>query len=193
MYTDYKRCAAEAGQKILSYMSYWRQIKQMNISFAKLGVEECEFCNEFKIHINEKESPVADGTEIIRKKTRKNKSSDSTDVNKSKTKTSVKERCVEKCAVCDRYAIHAEEKRLSLEHCVFDKAAAETDKGTLYFSCDLQKVIPRLPGYKKRLFTSRLISFNMTFIGRRREDTQAQSCRSIVARSSIGKKRRKYR
>ena len=90
MYTDYKRCAAEAGQKILSYVSYWRQIKQMNISFAKLGVEECELCDESKIHINEKESPVADSTVIVRKKTRKNKSSDSTDVNKSKTKTSAK-------------------------------------------------------------------------------------------------------
>ena len=55
----------EAGQKILSYMSYWRQIKQMNISFAKLGVEECKLCDEFKIHINEKESPFADGTEIV--------------------------------------------------------------------------------------------------------------------------------
>ena len=77
---------------------------------------------------------------------------------------------MEKCTVCDRYAIHAKE-RLSLEHYGFDKAAAETDKGTLYLSCDLQKVIllPRLPGYKKCLFTSRLISFNMTFapIGKR--------------------------
>ena len=70
MYTDYKRCVTEVGQKILSYVSYWRQIKQMNISFAKLGVEECELCDEFKIHINEKESPVADSTEIVRKKTR---------------------------------------------------------------------------------------------------------------------------
>ena len=34
-----------------------------------------------------------------------------------------------------------------------------------YLSCDLQKVIllPRLPGCKKCLFTSRLITFNLTF------------------------------
>ena len=96
MYVNYKRCAVEAGQKILLYVSYWRQIKKMNISFAKLGVEECDLCDEFKIHINEKESPVADSMEIVRPKTRKNKSSDSTEVNKSKTKKSAKkERCVE--------------------------------------------------------------------------------------------------
>ena len=46
-----------------------------------------------------------------------------------------------------------------------DKKTATSDKSTVFFSVDLQKVVllPRLPGYKKCIFTSRLITFNMTF------------------------------
>ena len=46
-----------------------------------------------------------------------------------------------------------------------EKLKAKTDKETVYLSADLQKVVllPRMPSYKKCIFTTRLITFNMTF------------------------------
>ena len=67
MYDDYKLCAEEANRKPYSYSTYWRHIKEMNISFAKLRVEECEKCDEHKIHMSENAN--VDGAESVRKKT----------------------------------------------------------------------------------------------------------------------------
>ena len=37
------------------FNSYWRQIRKLNISFTKLGEEECEICLEQMHHRNRKE------------------------------------------------------------------------------------------------------------------------------------------
>ena len=50
MYEDYKLCCEEDIKKSYSYIKFWRTIKDMHISFAKLGLEECEVCDAFKLH-----------------------------------------------------------------------------------------------------------------------------------------------
>ena len=53
MYEDYEICCQENNRKVLSYITYWRVIKTMNISVAKLGIDECETCDEYRIHKEE--------------------------------------------------------------------------------------------------------------------------------------------
>ena len=43
MFEDYKICCEE-NRKVYLYIKYWRILKKMNISFARLGTEECEVC-----------------------------------------------------------------------------------------------------------------------------------------------------
>ena len=129
----------------------------MNISFAVLGVEECETCDEFKIHIaeyrrnNDFDEESGDVAELVRKKKRKTYATDQPT------------RCKNVCKICDTYEQHYSEK-------IFTRNDYENEKKlntatTINLSADLQKVVllPRLPGYKKSIFTTRLIAFNMTF------------------------------
>ena len=53
MYDDYKLFCAEFDRKCLSYLTYWREVKAMNISFAKLGSEECELCDKQRLHLGD--------------------------------------------------------------------------------------------------------------------------------------------
>ena len=50
MYESYKKHCAEKEEKALSLSSYSRKIKSTNISFAKLGHEECEICIKHEEH-----------------------------------------------------------------------------------------------------------------------------------------------
>lgn len=47
MYNDYLQ---KHSEEFVSYDVYRKTVKQMNISFAKLGHEECEICEQFEIH-----------------------------------------------------------------------------------------------------------------------------------------------
>ena len=42
MYSDYVNECKNASKRQLSYVTYTRQTRELNISFAKLGTEECE-------------------------------------------------------------------------------------------------------------------------------------------------------
>ena len=50
VYESYKKHCAEKDEKALSLSSYSRKIKSMNISFAKLGHEECKICIKHEEH-----------------------------------------------------------------------------------------------------------------------------------------------
>ena len=50
MYGSYTKLCVEKGVKVLSSSSYYRTIKEMNISFAKLGHEQCEGCLGYDEH-----------------------------------------------------------------------------------------------------------------------------------------------
>ena len=51
MYVDYVEECKKDEQRCLSYVSYTRELKSQNISFAKLGNEECEICDEHQLHV----------------------------------------------------------------------------------------------------------------------------------------------
>ena len=87
--------------------------------------------------------------DVLRKKTRK------------ETDTVNLVSCFENCNSCASYKVHVKKRNESRQI----KKTATSDKSTVFFSADLQKVVLllRLPGYKKCIFTSRLITFNMTF------------------------------
>jgi len=53
MYKDYSESCQEPP---ISYVSYGRQVRDMNISFAKLGDEECETCESHKMHLKEEKA-----------------------------------------------------------------------------------------------------------------------------------------
>ena len=137
MYEDYKNCMMERGHKIMSYMTYWRQVKEMNISFAKLGVEECEICDEFKIHISEAQKDLADSAPVVNKKTKRTATSEESEANEpatstKKTKKNIDEsdRCDGQCAICEKFVEHNKLKKLSLSEYGNDRLKAETDKET---------------------------------------------------------------
>ena len=192
MYEDYKLHVEEAGRKCLSYVTYWREVKSMNISFAKLGVEECEVCDQYKIHKAEKKITGGDAAaEVVRKKSRKQKEKEN-EKSTSSTNTDKNEICAGTCDICSEYAKHVEAKTISLEGYKADTLKAKVDKETIYLSCDLQKVIllPRIPGYKTCLFTSRLIAFNQTFapIGRRGKEHNLKPVGVLWHESIAGRK-----
>ena len=49
MHADYKHCCDMDNRKAFSEIKYRRIVKEMNISFANFGIEECETCDEYKI------------------------------------------------------------------------------------------------------------------------------------------------
>ena len=160
MYEDYKISCQEEDRKVYSYITYWRIIKEMNISFAKLGTEECEVCDTYRIHRDYKKqetnghtSPQRDTAEMVRKKTRK------------ETDNEEFIECSRICDVCSAYKANISERYESRQDYVADKELATTDNSTFFLSADLQKfvLLPRMLGYKKCIFTFKLIAFNMTF------------------------------
>lgn len=72
MYDDYVECCVTDRKKTYSYVTYYRKIKALNISFVKLGIEECEKCDEFEIHANEAAANPEgrNAATALRKKTR---------------------------------------------------------------------------------------------------------------------------
>ena len=50
MYEAFKNKCDLKDHKVLSVSTYARKIKSMNISFAKLGHEECEVCIKYNEH-----------------------------------------------------------------------------------------------------------------------------------------------
>ena len=70
------------------------------------------------------------------------------------------------CQICSQWLEHKHKYSLTRIAYQLDKdAAKDSTNNTLYLSSDMQKVIllPRLPGYKLRLFTKRLVVINQTF------------------------------
>ena len=71
--------------------------------------------------------------------------------------------CHDDCEICEAHQFHIASVKCIRSTYRKDK---ERKEGTVVVSCDLQKVIllPRLPGYRESIFTSRLIAFNKSFV-----------------------------
>ena len=124
-------------------MSYYRRVRKMNISFAKLGEEECECCLEILYHDCTAQDATAE------------------DTGSAERLANIKPG---ECQKCDTWAEHIKKSNESRKSYRKDADTyPEPDK--YYVSADLQKVImlPRLPGVKKCVFTRRIIAFHETF------------------------------
>eukprot|EP00111_Clytia_hemisphaerica_P019495 TCONS_00057496-protein len=53
MYEDYLDQRKENNENTMSYVQYTRIVKSQNISFAKLGDDECEMCESHKLHLRD--------------------------------------------------------------------------------------------------------------------------------------------
>ena len=115
-------------------------MKEYNISFCKLGEEECDVCLSFKLHAHD-------------------------DISREEDTYTVGEFIyIKNCEICDEHLCHMEvvtilkkEYRKDVE-----KSFSDTEK---CFAVDMQKVImlPVMCGVKSYLFTPRLTTYHLTF------------------------------
>ena len=135
MYKDY----IEGGGKC-QYAMYRKQIAEKNISFAKLGTEECENCLEFDEH------PCS-----------RNRNNKTPPPQQQQQQQQI-------CEVCVAHELHVTNDKNARMAYKSDSSKVNTVEES-YFSVDLQKVVmlPRLPGVKTVAFTKRIIGYNETF------------------------------
>jgi len=113
---------------------YRREVKKKNISFAKLGLEECETCEHFKIH--------------------KNETAHDANNNKDCCRTCLAFHKHEKNYIAAR-KMYAEAKEL--------KKKGENDTCYFSVDLEKVIMLPRLESFKSVIFTTRLTVFNETF------------------------------
>ena len=56
MHKDYKMKCSVDGRKIYCYVQYRKNVRDLNISFAKLGSEKCETCDTHRLLVQRKEN-----------------------------------------------------------------------------------------------------------------------------------------
>ena len=145
MYKDFKESNPDLK---VSHTRYWEEIKAMNISFVKLGEEECELGDLQDAHLKE-----IHGLE---------KQNDRNKIKDPKTKK-VEKVSFQGCKICSKYIEpinYANESRSAYRS---DKDRSW--KNELVVSGDLMKVTmcPEMPGLKKSIFAKRIVLFHETF------------------------------
>ena len=122
--------------------TYRRRLQAKNISFARLGEEECEVCEAIVHHACQGEV----GNERMSHEER----------------ISIIQPGI--CKECDDWKAHIEKAKESREAYRRDADTYPAD-GEYCFSADMQKVmmLPRLPGNKTAVFTRRIVMYHETF------------------------------
>ena len=136
MYDDF----SQTSSGLIHYSTYQKIVHSMNISFAKLGEEECETCEKYKMHEHDSEEGTLPNV----------------DMGKLKEK-----------AFHSQMKIAANVK---LGYCIFqnqiycEDCKKQVNEKEAIFAADLEKVtmLPRMPGFKTAIFTRRTILFNET-------------------------------
>lgn len=177
-YTDIK-CSLESFRKIIS--------DDLNISFTKLGNEECEHCVAHEIHQkihNQENNECGNAFENkIEELTATSEKLSSVELDDEENVISTDEEQVEKlvgdqnenvekicteekCRECLKWKKHMLQASQARENYRLDGDSDKLSNSNLCFSVDLQKVImlPRMNGIKKVLFTKRIIAFNESFV-----------------------------
>ena len=137
MYNYYKE---SQGSCRISYNTYMKRINKMNISFVKLGEEECEVCTAIELHEcaqNKEECTKTERMEAIQEGV---------------------------CEQCDSWKLHIKRDKEARTQYQNDRDTFP-EKDHFFLSADMQKVImlPRLPGQKIAVFTRRIVMFHETF------------------------------
>ena len=143
MHNDFK----ENGSGLIHYSTYAKVVQSMNISFAKLGEEECETCEAYRLHVHDEEGngPLPE-------------------VDEEKCEKYRNPLPIPSCTKCHDWAHHI--VRVDIARALYRKDGKESVQGgDPVYSADLEKVImlPRLPGNKTAVFTRRIVLFNETF------------------------------
>ena len=143
MHRDY---IEEFPEYTVSYAYYYKVLKSLNISFVKLGEEECEKCELQSKHLLH-EHPELD---VIEPETKRRKTVD--------------KRSVDGCETCMIFKVHIDIANRCREEYKKDKERKLEEKEVVV-STDMQKVVmlPRMPGLKLAIFTRRLVAFHQTF------------------------------
>jgi len=144
MHKDF--CDSNPDVKV-SYTYYYQKIKKLNISFVKLGEEECERCNLQDKHLEELHGLDKSNFNIRN------------DENKT-----CKKQTFDNCTSCKEFENHiqvATEARKRYR----EEKERKWDDDELVVSVDMQKVImlPRIPGLKVVVFCKRIVLLNETF------------------------------
>ena len=192
MYEAYGKVCEKAERKVLSLSSYTRKLNKMNISFAKLGHEQCETCLKHEVH-----GCVASSEHIACKCCKRSKTMQcgccrrflsAWTIAKTKNKIVKVVNCDNNnCKCCQSHEYfkeQVEKKKEECNQCVFHKQHLERsylarieykkDKKlsedpdlteSVYMSLDLQKVrmIPEIPGIESAVFTQRICVYNESF------------------------------
>ena len=142
MHKDFITCYPDDR---VSYCCYRNKVKNLNVSFVKLGEEECKVCEMHISHLKEEHML----SEI--------QHTQSTDGRKNKK---VFLNCA-KCETFQKHIITATEARSSYQN----EKVRVVQSNKMVVSVDMQKVImlARLPGLKQTVFCERLALFNESF------------------------------
>ena len=130
LYTDFK----EKHNIKCSDETYRKEVKLKNISYAKLGEEQCEHCLLHDVHTKAEHQATA------------NLGDNNPD---------------QDCPICQKWEDHKLRVGRGRHHYKADAAKEQTDDLSIR-SVDLQKVImlPRMPGVKTAVFTKRISIFH---------------------------------
>ena len=128
----------------VSYI-YWKLINRMNISFAKLGKEQCKECIIYESHSERGLASLQGARYTIEKL-----------LNQVECQMDV----CSKCKMFNSHKLNAEIARKE-----YEKDNKSNNDG-VHMSIDMQKVImlPSIPGVKTVVFAKRLVVFHMTFV-----------------------------
>ena len=139
MFQDFRE---KYPSEIISKEFYRKVLKEVNISFRKLGDEECEHCLSFKSHVHDNaDEDVPDGF------------------------ISVGEFAYQSnCDGCKDHQSHME-KAIKLRQEYHDDVEKNLNENERCFAVDMQKVVmlPFMMGVKSCIFTKRLIAYHLTF------------------------------
>ena len=131
---------------MVSYAYYYKVLKSLNISFVKLGEEECEKCELQNKHLRHEHPEI----EVIEPEKKRRKIVD--------------KRSVDGCETCMKFKGHIDIANRCREEYKNDKERM-LEEDEVVVSTDMQKVVmlPRMPGLKLAIFTRSLVAFHQTF------------------------------
>lgn len=125
----------------IKYITYWRQVRKMKISIAKLGEEECEICLEKDAH---KQREMKQFGTIKCIPDLMNEMLNNVD-------------CIaNECELCKDYEKHIQRAMISRSEYKVDVETKVCIENNTVVAVDMQVVmLPRMPGVKRAVFTGR--------------------------------------
>uniref|UniRef100_A0A336KQD2 CSON014464 protein n=1 Tax=Culicoides sonorensis TaxID=179676 RepID=A0A336KQD2_CULSO len=131
MYNHYKE--THRGTNHAKYRLYTQMIRELNISFAKLGIEECEVCAIFKIHENASGHSRDDLPNF------------------------------DNCVQCELWFVHNEKAKIARLEYKRDKEIENGQTIVYAVDLQKVVFLPRMDSFKEAIFAPRIKTFNETF------------------------------